>query len=88
MFDLHDALRYVVRQEGSDLHLKVSSRPLARIATVPHHLSLEGLPETSEAAARQALGIEPGTFAVATFGFLTAAQQEALLKEAVPALAK
>src|SRR5947209_6880953 len=31
MFDLHEALRYVVRQEGSDLHLKVPSRPLARI---------------------------------------------------------
>jgi twitching motility protein PilT len=31
MFDLHDALRYVVRSEGSDLHLKVGSRPLARI---------------------------------------------------------
>jgi twitching motility protein PilT len=31
MFDLHEALRYVVRKEGSDLHLKVSSRPLARI---------------------------------------------------------
>jgi twitching motility protein PilT len=31
MFDLHEALRYVVRVEGSDLHLKVHSRPLARI---------------------------------------------------------
>jgi twitching motility protein PilT len=31
MFDLHEALRYVVRQEGSDLHLKVPSRPLVRI---------------------------------------------------------
>jgi twitching motility protein PilT len=31
MLDLHEALRYVVHQEGSDLHLKVSSRPLARI---------------------------------------------------------
>jgi twitching motility protein PilT len=31
MFDLRDALRYVVRGEGSDLHLKVPSRPLARI---------------------------------------------------------
>jgi twitching motility protein PilT len=31
MFDLHEALRYVVRAEGSDLHLKVASRPLARI---------------------------------------------------------
>jgi twitching motility protein PilT len=31
MFELHEALRYVVRKEGSDLHLKVPSRPLARI---------------------------------------------------------
>jgi twitching motility protein PilT len=31
MFDLHQALRYVVEKEGSDLHLKVPSRPLARI---------------------------------------------------------
>jgi twitching motility protein PilT len=31
MFDLHEALRYVVRVEGSDLHLKVHSRPLARV---------------------------------------------------------
>jgi twitching motility protein PilT len=31
MFDLHEALRYVVRKEGSDLHLKVSSRPLVRV---------------------------------------------------------
>jgi twitching motility protein PilT len=31
MFDLHEALRYVVEKEGSDLHLKVPSRPLARI---------------------------------------------------------
>jgi twitching motility protein PilT len=31
MFDLHEALQYVVQQEGSDLHLKVPSRPVARI---------------------------------------------------------
>jgi twitching motility protein PilT len=31
MFELHDALRYMVRMQGSDLHLKVPSRPLARI---------------------------------------------------------
>jgi twitching motility protein PilT len=31
MFDLHEALSYVVRNEGSDLHLKVSSPPIARI---------------------------------------------------------
>jgi twitching motility protein PilT len=31
MFDLHEALSYVVRNEGSDLHLKVPSPPIARI---------------------------------------------------------
>jgi twitching motility protein PilT len=31
VFDLEDALRFVVSQEGSDLHLKVGSQPLARI---------------------------------------------------------
>jgi twitching motility protein PilT len=31
MFVLEDALRYIVEHEGSDLHLKVPSRPLARI---------------------------------------------------------
>ncbi len=31
MLDLHEALRYVVEQEGSDLHLKVPARPLVRI---------------------------------------------------------
>jgi twitching motility protein PilT len=31
MFDLEGALRYVVSEEGSDLHLKVPSPPLARI---------------------------------------------------------
>jgi twitching motility protein PilT len=31
MFELHEALQFVVRNEGSDLHLKVGARPLARI---------------------------------------------------------
>jgi twitching motility protein PilT len=31
MFDLKEALHYVVHNEGSDLHLKVDARPLARI---------------------------------------------------------
>jgi twitching motility protein PilT len=31
MFELQEALQYVVHNEGSDLHLKVGSRPLARI---------------------------------------------------------
>ncbi|MGZ6616717.1 MAG: type IV pilus twitching motility protein PilT, partial [Solirubrobacteraceae bacterium] len=31
MFDLHEALAYVVEQEASDLHLKVPSRPVIRV---------------------------------------------------------
>jgi twitching motility protein PilT len=31
MFDLHEALAYVVQQEASDLHLKVPSRPVIRV---------------------------------------------------------
>jgi glycosyltransferase involved in cell wall biosynthesis len=60
----------------------LASRPLARIATVPHHLSLEGLAEVSPEQARRELGIETGTFAVATFGFLTASKRPAVLLRA------
>ena len=31
MFDLHEALKWIVENEGSDLHLKVRTRPLARL---------------------------------------------------------
>jgi twitching motility protein PilT len=31
MFQLHDALRWIVENDGSDLHLKVKTRPLARV---------------------------------------------------------
>ena len=31
MFDLDAALRYVIEHEGSDLHVKVPSPPMARI---------------------------------------------------------
>src|ERR1700727_1735453 len=30
MFDLHEALRYVVENDGSDLHVRVRPRPMAR----------------------------------------------------------
>jgi twitching motility protein PilT len=40
MFDLHEALRYVVENEGSDLHVKVPARPMARFRGV-----LEPLPQ-------------------------------------------
>ncbi|HET9211858.1 MAG TPA: glycosyltransferase family 4 protein [Thermoanaerobaculia bacterium] len=60
----------------------LASRPLARIATIPHHLSLEGLPEIPEAAARAELGIAPGEIVVATFGFLTASKRPEVLLRA------
>ena len=31
MFDVKEALRELVEKEGSDLHLKVDSRPLYRV---------------------------------------------------------
>jgi twitching motility protein PilT len=41
MFDLASALRYVIAHEGSDLHLKVPSRPLVRI-----HGQLDPIPDS------------------------------------------
>jgi glycosyltransferase involved in cell wall biosynthesis len=62
----------------------LASRPLARAATVPHHLSLDG--PTLEAAeagqARAALGIDPNDFIIATFGFMTPAKRPAVLLRA------
>ncbi|MGN6868345.1 MAG: type IV pilus twitching motility protein PilT [Solirubrobacteraceae bacterium] len=43
MFDLHEALRYVVENEGSDLHVKVPARPMARFRG-----HLEPLPQYTE----------------------------------------
>jgi len=43
MFDLHEALAYVVQQEGSDLHVKVPARPMARFRG-----QLEPLPQYEE----------------------------------------
>src|SRR5215203_66039 len=60
----------------------LASRPLARTAVVPHHLSLDALPVGSAAEARAALGIAPGDFAVATFGYLTAAKRPEVLLRA------
>lgn len=59
-----------------------AGRPLARLAVVPHHLSLGTLPAREPAAARAALGVPPESFAVATFGFLTAAKRPAVLLRA------
>ncbi len=57
----------------------LASRPLTRTAVVPHHLSLGDLPGTSFEEARSAVGIAPGDFAVATFGFLTESKRPGVL---------
>lgn len=54
----------------------LASRPAARIARVPHHLSLAGLPsEPDRAAARTALGVPADAFVVASYGFITPAKR-------------
>lgn len=60
----------------------LAGRPLARVEAVPHHLSLGAFPAPSPERARATLGIAPETFAVATFGFLTAAKRPAVLLRA------
>jgi twitching motility protein PilT len=61
MFDLHDALEYTVKVGGSDLHLKVPARPLARVygklQPVLEYGSLT--PEDTERVLRQMLGNHP-----------------------------
>jgi glycosyltransferase involved in cell wall biosynthesis len=59
----------------------LASRPSARVATVPHHLSLDA-PIVEEGAARAALKIDPGDFVIATFGFMTPAKRPAVLLRA------
>ena len=57
MFDLHEALSYVVQQEGSDLHVKVPARPMARfrgqLEPLPHSDPLA--PADTERVLRQML---------------------------------
>lgn len=60
----------------------LASRPLTRMAVVPHHLSLGDVPEVSFEAARAAVGLAPGDFAVATFGFLTESKRPRVLLSA------
>jgi glycosyltransferase involved in cell wall biosynthesis len=60
----------------------LQSRPLARLAVVPHHLSLgEGQPPP-RAAARAALALPAAAFVVASFGFVTAAKRPEVLLRA------
>ncbi len=61
MFVLDDALRYIVEHEGSDLHLKVPSRPLARIhgtlTPVEHYEAMR--PEDTDRVLREMLSADP-----------------------------
>ncbi|HEV7784558.1 MAG TPA: glycosyltransferase family 4 protein, partial [Thermoanaerobaculia bacterium] len=62
----------------------LASRPLARVATVPHHLSLDA-PILEREQARAALGIDSndfGDFVIATFGFMTPAKRPGVLLRA------
>jgi glycosyltransferase involved in cell wall biosynthesis len=77
-----DASRGVIVHNRCTRDRVLASRPLAPMATVPHHLSLEGLPEIPVAEARAALGLAPGELAVATFGFLTPAKRPGVLLRA------
>lgn len=53
----------------------LASRPAARVARIPHHLSLGGAPLPSREEARAALGLPAGDFIAASFGFVTAAKR-------------
>src|ERR1700760_4489603 len=62
MLDLHEALAYVVGNEGSDLHLKVPARPMARFRgqLEPLEQYLEPLtPSETERVLRQMLADHP-----------------------------
>ena len=57
MFDIENALRWLVENEGSDLHVKVAAPPMARIhgalAPIPGSEALD--PEDTETAVRRIL---------------------------------
>src|SRR4051794_11652099 len=57
MFDIDDALRYLIVNEGSDLHLKVSSPPILRVhgRMTPIEGSEPLAPEDTERVLREIL---------------------------------
>src|SRR5215210_4260581 len=57
MFDIDDALRYLMVHEGSDLHLKVPSRPIIRVhgKMTPIEGSERLTPEDTERVVREIL---------------------------------
>jgi glycosyltransferase involved in cell wall biosynthesis len=67
------ALGVIVHSETTRRRV-LQSRPETRIAKVPHHLSLDGLPGAAtltREAAREILGLPRDAFLVASFGFIT-----------------
>jgi twitching motility protein PilT len=61
MFELDHALRWIVENDGSDLHLKVPARPLARVhgELTPLTQYAEMRPEDTYEVLRQMLGRDP-----------------------------
>src|SRR5947209_12437524 len=84
MFELNDALRHVVLQEGSDLHLKVDSPPLVRVhghlAPIPDREPLTD--EDAERVLREMLAEHPEKLAEFE------AEGEADLSYALPGLSR
>ncbi|QQR73291.1 MAG: glycosyltransferase family 4 protein [Holophagales bacterium] len=62
------------------------SRPHARIAVVPHHLSLPAAAAMSRAEARQALGLELDVPLVGAFGLMTPVKRPHVLLQALRAV--
>jgi glycosyltransferase involved in cell wall biosynthesis len=77
-----DASRGLIVHNGFTRDRVLAGRPLARVAVVSHPLSLDTPPVPAPEEARAALGIDPETFAVATFGFVTAAKRPGVLLRA------
>jgi glycosyltransferase involved in cell wall biosynthesis len=77
-----DAARALIVHNRTTAERVRTSRPEARIAIVPHHLSLTGVPTTSAEQARARLAIAPQDFVVATFGFVTPAKRAPVLLRA------
>jgi glycosyltransferase involved in cell wall biosynthesis len=78
------SLGLVVHNETTAARV-LASRPDARVARVPHHLSLAQLPRADRPAARAALGLPADALLIASFGFFTAAKRLDVL---LPAFAR
>ncbi|HVR99531.1 MAG TPA: glycosyltransferase family 4 protein, partial [Thermoanaerobaculia bacterium] len=74
-----DASLGVITHNDCTAQRVLASRPLTRIARVPHHLSLGeetgAPPPPRPAELRARLGIAPDAFVVASFGFITPAKR-------------